>query len=236
MTRRSTISALLCVALMLAACGDRDGKNGDADGNNASAKTLPAPQGTRGSVTGMPDTPGPGQVGPPASDALPPETPISSDAEDGMPADADADGVSLPASAEESSSDVTPTEPTPQDAAVVIQEYYTAINAGNFSGAYALWADGASGKTPRQFADGFADTNRVMVTIGAPGQVDAAAGSRYIEVPVAISATQRDDSVRQYVGTYTLRRAVVDGATAEQRAWRIASAEIRAVTPDEARP
>ena len=118
----------------------------------------------------------------------------------------------------------------PQDAAAVIDEYYAAISAPNFSRAYAVWGDGgnASGKTPQQFAAGFADTERVVVTIAPPGQVDAAAGSRFIEVPVAISATQRDGSVRQYVGTYTLRRAVVDGATAEQRAWRIASAEIRA--------
>jgi len=31
------------------------------------------------------------------------------------------------------------------------------------------------------------------------------------------------------VGAYTLRRAVVDGAGAEQRAWRIASADLREV-------
>ena len=64
-----------------------------------------------------------------------------------------------------------------------------------------------------------------------PGRVDAAAGSRYIEVPVAIDAKQRDGSVRQYVGAYVLRRAVVDGASTEQRQWRIASADLREVRP-----
>ena len=52
-------------------------------------------------------------------------------------------------------------------------------------------------------------------------------GSRYIEVPVSVEATSRDGKVRRFVGAYTLRRSVVDGATPEQRAWRIASADLR---------
>ena len=67
-----------------------------------------------------------------------------------------------------------------------------------------------------------------MVQPGTPGRLDAAAGSRYVEVPVTVEAAQRDGSVRRYAGSYTLRRAVVDGATAEQRAWRIASANLHA--------
>ena len=219
---RSTVFALLCVVLMLAACGDRNGKHDGADGGNASAEALPSPQGTRGSITGMPDTPGPGQVGLPSNQSL--DTPIG-DAEVDLPADADDDGIPMPG--EDLSPDTT-AEPTPQDAAAVIQGYYAAINARDFSRAHALWADGgnASGKTLQQFGEGFADTGHVEVTVAAPGAVDAAAGSRYIEVPITIRSTQRDGSVRRYAGTYTLRRAVVDGATAEQRAWRIASAEI----------
>ena len=65
----------------------------------------------------------------------------------------------------------------------------------------------------------------------APGRIGAAAGSRFIEVPVAVSATRDDGSVHKYVGNYTLRRAVVDGATPEQRTWRIASADLREVQP-----
>ena len=115
----------------------------------------------------------------------------------------------------------------------MVRDYYAAINAHDYTHAYALWSDGgrSSGQTPQQFADGFVDTTNVSVRTDAPGRIDAAAGSRYIEVPVTIDASQRDGSVRSYIGSYTLRRAVVDGASAEQRAWRIASAQLHEVRP-----
>ena len=87
----------------------------------------------------------------------------------------------------------------------------------------------ASGQTPEQFAAGFAQTSTVMVDIGAPGPIDAAAGSRYIEVPVSLRAQQADGSIRRYEGRYVLRAAVVDGASQAQRAWHIASADLREV-------
>ena len=126
---------------------------------------------------------------------------------------------------------VQPVEPSPQDAVSVVRDYYAAIDARQFARAYALWSGGgnASGQTPQQFAGGFADTSQVVVETDAPGRIDAAAGSRYIEVPVAVRATHADGSIHRYVGAYTLRRAVVDGASAEQRAWRIASADLREV-------
>jgi hypothetical protein len=61
--------------------------------------------------------------------------------------------------------------------------------------------------------------------------MEAAAGSRFIQVPVTIEATTRDGGTQRYSGTYTLRRAMVDGATPEQRAWRIASASLRPMQP-----
>ena len=124
-------------------------------------------------------------------------------------------------------------EPTPEDAVALVRDYYAAINGGDFGRAHALWSDGgnASGQSLQQFANGFTDTTGVSVQIKEPGRIDAAAGSRYIEVPVAIDAKQRDGSVRQYVGAYVLRRAVVDGASPEQRQWRIASADLREVRP-----
>ena len=226
MMARTTSTVLLCAALLLVACGDRNGKGSSAE--HASTDTLPAPAGTRGSVTGMPDRPGPGQIGPP-------DTPIADDGSVGMPPGEElVDGVSPPYPGDGSvPGEGVADEPTPEDAVAVVRDYYAAINAGNFDHAYTLWSDGgnASGQTPQQFAGGFADTRGVSVQIDAPGNVDAAAGSRYIEVPVAITATHRDDSVHRYVGAYTLRRGVVDGATAEQRAWRIQSSDIREVRP-----
>src|SRR3546814_2067413 len=84
------------------------------------------------------------------------------------------------------------------------------IDAGSYARAYALWSDGgrASKQTPQQFADGFADTAQVVATLGEPGRVDPGAGQRYIQIPVGITATTSDGSVRRYAGTYTLHRTV----------------------------
>jgi hypothetical protein len=222
---------LLVAVLALAACG---GKDDTANGTAAAgdeATSLPKPETSGGSVTGMPDKPGPGQVGPPDPDAISPDTPVASDGETipPLPGDGSVSGVMPPdPGAGDGELPLPPGEPTPQDAVAVVRDYYAAIDAHDYAHAYVLWSDGgrSSGKTPQQFADGFADTGNVSVQLDPPGRIDAAAGSRYIQVPVTITAAQRDGSTRRFTGTYTLRRAVVDGATAEQRAWRIASADL----------
>lgn len=222
-------------ALMLCACGNRgadSAKQGETDENG-----LPTPARSTGSVTGMTDKPGPGTAGAVTGEP-PPEATAEGEValEDANPEtgllpggesdDADTDS-------DNGSPDAAPAEPTPEDALAVVRDYYDSINGRSYARAYSLWSDNgrSSGQSPQQFADGFADTASVAVEVQAPGRVDAAAGSRYIEVPVAISATQNDGSVRKYVGAYTLRRAVVDGASAEQRAWRIGTADLREVKP-----
>ena len=92
-----------------------------------------------------------------------------------------------------------------------------------------LWAsDGAaSGRSLEAFRDGFASTASVDVVLGTPGRIEGAAGSRYVEIPVRITAIATDSTRQAFVGRYTLRRNVVDGATPEQRAWRIHSAQMR---------
>lgn len=215
----------------LAACG-KDGARGTSAGGAGDDGGLPTPQATSGSVTGMPDGPGPGQVGapeipdalpepPPGTDAIqPPET----NPETGMVPIGE-DGLPLPP-------DAAPVDgPTPQDAVAVVRDYHAAINAGSFGRAYALWSGNgsASGQSPQQFADGFAETGGMSVELRAPGRIDTAADARYIEVPVAVAATRRDGSVRHYVGAYTLRHSTADGPSEEQRNWRIASADLREV-------
>ena len=208
---------LLCLAaLSIAACGkDPEGVARRPDGS--AMDPLPTPEGARGSVTGMPTAPGPGQ----------PESNASIAAEGDLEID-DADLAANDDTAGEESS-ATDTEPTSNDAVQAIQHYYDAIRSRDYPSAYALWSDGgrASGQTPEQFAAGFADTTDVLVTLDAPARLEGAMGSRYIEVPVSVEATSRDGKVRRFVGAYTLRRSVVDGATPEQRAWRIASADLR---------
>ncbi|ROU05021.1 hypothetical protein [Lysobacter enzymogenes] len=254
--RLSPVLALLTAAALaaaLAACGGKDAAAG-GDGTTAGdPAALPMPEGGgRGGITGMPDAGQPGPVGAPAAapqldengNPLPPADPAA------LPADPDAvaandPALPVPAGADPANADAaaagpaaadgaaTAAEPTPEDAVAVVRDYYAAINSRSYGRAYALWSDGgrASGQDAQQFANGFANTAGVSVELAPPGRVDAGAGQRHIEVPVSITATQRDGSQRRYVGGYTLRRTVVDGASAEQRAWRIASADIRELKP-----
>ena len=115
------------------------------------------------------------------------------------------------------------------DAANVVRDYYRAINARRYGDAYRLWAsDGAaSGKSLETFRDGFATTASVDAVLGTPGPIEGAAGSRYVEIPVRVTAVATDGGRQAFTGSYTLRRSVVDGATPEQRAWRIYSAKVR---------
>jgi len=112
-----------------------------------------------------------------------------------------------------------------------IQDYYKAINDRRFSDAYAHWVGGgqASGKSFNEFRKGFEETERVGVIVGTPGPIGAAAGSRYIEVPVRIEARTRAGARQSFSGSYTLRLSVVEGATPEQRSWHIYSAAVRPV-------
>ena len=141
-------------------------------------------------------------------------------------ADAERAPAALPAP--DSSGSVTDSAADP---AAVVRAYYAAIGARDFERAYALWSDGgrASGKSYADFARGFAETASVAATVGAPGRAEGAAGSRYVDVPVQISARQRDGSIQRFGGSYTLRRAVVDGATAAQRAWHLYTSHIQPI-------
>jgi len=116
-------------------------------------------------------------------------------------------------------------------AVAVVRDYYAAIDARDFARAHRLWrGDGeASGQTLAEFAAGFAETARVEVEVGEPGRVEPAAGSRYVEVPVTVRARTRDGATQRFAGRYTLRRSVVDGATDDERRWRIHSATLARV-------
>lgn len=118
---------------------------------------------------------------------------------------------------------------SPARAAAWIQDYYKAIDEHRYRDAYAHWEQGgqASGKSFDEFQRGFEETGHVEVTVGTPGSIGAAAGSRYVEVPVRIVARTRNGEPQSFSGSYTLRLSVVDGATPEQRTWHIYFAAIR---------
>ena len=65
MNQRLACAALRVVLFALAACSDRN-NHGAATVIAADSDALPVPADADGSVTGMPDAPGPGHIGPPA--------------------------------------------------------------------------------------------------------------------------------------------------------------------------
>lgn len=133
--------------------------------------------------------------------------------------------------------DPTPsTKPLPADAEAVrsaidvVHEYYDAINSKDFKKAYELWSGKgeASKQTFEEFRDGFRNTASVEIdTGGEPGDLEGAAGSQYVTIPLLIQAKTKDGKEQKFWGQYVLRRSMVDGATPEQRSWRIYSAEVR---------
>lgn len=224
--RGAALAVAFALVCALGAC-DRDAARADAEASGHAADgPLPQPQQNAGGVTGLSGEPGPGNIPLGGEQPLPEAgieesalLPLEDNPETGLTGVPGETAVAGP-------------EPTPEEASAVIRTYYAAINAVDYARAYALWSDGgrASGQSPEQFAAGFGDTAVVMVDIGAPGAVEAAAGSRFIEVPVSLRAQQTDGSSRRFEGRYVLRRAMVDGASDAQRAWRIASADLREVS------
>lgn len=221
--------SITMLATALVACGGDDREIERRAGIASDTSDLPAPERGNGSVTGMPDAPGPGEVAitgdapAPPPDLLPIETfglpPLEDNPEAGLLAD---DSVAT-----------TGNESGVPGAVAVVRNYYAAINAGDFNRAYVQWSDGgrSSGQSPDQFANAFAQTAGITAEIGEPGQVQGTSRSRLIEVPVSVTSTRQDGDVRRYRGTYVLRQSVADGGDPEQRAWRIASADLREVQP-----
>ena len=119
---------------------------------------------------------------------------------------------------------------TAEDAVQLIRNYYRWINEKKYPGAFNIWEKGedgnaANGQSFENFAGGFSDTASVSVEIGAPGEIEGAAGSNYIEIPVVISATSTDGSQQKFAGTYTMRSSNM----ADDKSWYINSAKVRKV-------
>lgn len=112
---------------------------------------------------------------------------------------------------------------TPDRAAAVVRSYYDALQGKRFQDAYQMWeADGAaSGQALIEFVNGWAQIPSLEAHVGPPGAIGAAAGSRYVDVPIRVTTVDARGERETKAGTVTLRRSVVDGATSKQRTWRI---------------
>lgn len=229
----------ILAGVLAGGCGKSGNDRPEQRSSGPPEESLPVPEGARSGVTGMPAHPGPGAIGPP--DASAGDWTLR-EADDEFSAAGAAGEADVEDPAMQQLMPDLPHEPAPppsvdehetQEAVAVVREYYAALDAGSFAHAYRLWSDGgsASGRTPQQFADSFASTASRSVEILAPGPIEAKGDWHYIEVPVAVEEVRRDGRLRRQIGAYTLRRAMAGGAGAEQRAWRISSADLREVRP-----
>ncbi len=119
-----------------------------------------------------------------------------------------------------------------QGAIAVVRDYYTSIDHHAYDRAYQYWGhDGAaSGQSFEEFRKGFAKTASAAVNVGEPGRVEGAAGSRFVNIPVTITAVTTDGTRQIFSGTYSLRRVVIEGASEAERRWHLYSAKIEKVT------
>jgi hypothetical protein len=116
----------------------------------------------------------------------------------------------------------TPT--SAQGAANVAQGYFADLEAGRYAKAWRRLGPGGrigwAGEAA--FARAFKAYRSYHAQVGAPGAIEGAAGSLYVEVPVQVYGRRASGQEVHDRGGVTLRRVNdVPGSTAEQRSWRI---------------
>ncbi|MET3825999.1 hypothetical protein ABIC16_001692 [Sphingomonas sp. PvP055] len=123
------------------------------------------------------------------------------------------------------------TQDSAQGAANVVQTYYAFLGSRRFPEARALVQSGSkiAERDVAAFAATFDRYSEYHANVGAPGRIDAGAGQRYVTVPVQVYARLKADRAPVYsIGTVTLHRAGdIDGATAEQRKWKISDIALK---------
>jgi hypothetical protein len=117
-----------------------------------------------------------------------------------------------------------------QGGATVVQTFFALLEAGKTADAMKLWkADGAA--VP-DLETGLREYRVYRARSGAPGQIEAAAGFVYLEVPVQIFGRLNDGTEFNKLGAVRLSRPnQASNAAAEDRAWRIVATEPRDLLP-----
>jgi hypothetical protein len=146
----------------------------------------------------------------PGNGAAPPEAPLNPPApgepgglpDDRMPV---AEGPIDPKSAE--------------GAGQVLQTYFALVEQRKIADANRLWSEGAERLNLNKYRE-------IHANIGAPGDMEGAAGSAYVDVPVQLYGRLTNGREFNLRGTMTLRRVNdVPGSTEEQRRWHIYKAD-----------
>ncbi|KKW93819.1 hypothetical protein [Sphingobium chungbukense] len=115
----------------------------------------------------------------------------------------------------------------PQGAAQVVQGYYGLLEEKRYDDAQDLWnANSAIGaEDDARFAARFRNFSEVHANVGAPGDVEGAAGSLFVTVPVQVYGRLAANGKPWYrLRQVTLRRVNdVPGASEADRRWHIES-------------
>jgi hypothetical protein len=107
-----------------------------------------------------------------------------------------------------------------QGAADVVQTYFALIEAGRHEEARRLWSGGGEASGSGEAA--FAAYSEYHAQVGAPGAIEGAAGSLYVEVPVVTYGRRKSGGEFSRKAVATLRRVNdVPGSSAEDRRWHI---------------
>jgi len=197
------VAAMLIIAL-LASCSRQ------AD------QTTPPPQPPE--TTGSPAAPAPVDQGAPTDAQNEPVVPPAPGTPGGLPDDR------TPIS----EAPFTPT--SAQGAGNVMQVYYALIAEGQYEKAWHSWTQGGqgSGMTAAAFAASFAQYSSYNANIGKPGEIEGAAGSLFVTVPVQIYGRRKSGEEVHQLGEATLRRVNdVPGSTPEQREWHIFKIDLK---------
>jgi hypothetical protein len=104
-------------------------------------------------------------------------------------------------------------------AAQVVQQYGALIEQENWKQAASLWDDPADGA---KFARTISDYRDIRSSVGKPGDMEGAAGSSYVTVPIELHALSSTGTAVTCAADVTLRRVNdVPGSTDRQRRWHI---------------
>jgi hypothetical protein len=121
-----------------------------------------------------------------------------------------------------------PIDPKSAEAAgQVVQHYGALIEQKRFAEARALWGDPNSAA---QFESKLKGYSEVHLEIGNPGDMEGAAGSIYITIPIILYGDTAANAPFRCTGQITLRRVNdVPGSTEAQRQWHITNAECQPI-------
>ncbi|HTK58724.1 MAG TPA: hypothetical protein VL336_07055 [Sphingomicrobium sp.] len=118
-----------------------------------------------------------------------------------------------------------------QGAGQVLQLFGGLLEQRRFGEAYRLWSDSgrASGLSEPQFIAAYDKYAEIHSEVGAPAQMEGAAGSSYVDIPFRLYGKLKSGGPFNLVGTVTLRRVNdVPGSSDEQRRWHIYKSDLDA--------